>query len=504
VKWLGGIALALIALTAVALRWVGLSRESLWFDEGMTWWLASLPPGELLRVIKGDVAAPLHYVLLHAWRAIFGDTDIAMRAFSALMATLTLVPFYLIVRRVIQSTIARLIACGLMAISLMQVHYAHEARYYALLALVSITALACVPFMTEHRNRAAMAVFVLASAAGMYTHNVMAFYLIGLYAAWLLWPGERPMKQRLADMTVAGLSLVLIYLPWVPVVLQQMKWMAGTFWAERPEAFHLGLAGCAITGVDLYYVPGTFWSITGVTPPQPLIATVVALCLIGAIAMASRSRAMLALAGFAIGPVVLVFAYSLVRQPIFLERLFIASSAVTPILLAMTLDRVRPIPVRSAGGIVVSVVGVLMLLSTVPMLASERKEDWRGAYAAVAELPASDRRLIVFVANEGEMPFWYYAAHAPSRAAEPRTGVPQGFLDLDPPKTIERVMTDGDLLKLSGQMMSGKWDEIVLVLSHERYADPEGRTVRFLRSQWRVAEVRNLRHVSVMRFVALR
>lgn len=497
---LGGIVLAVVALAAVALRWIGLGRESLWFDEGMTWWLASLPPGELIRVIKGDVAAPLHYLLLHGWRAVFGDTDVVLRAFSALMATLTLVPFYLIVCRVIQSPAVQLIACGLMAVSLMQVHYAQEARYYALLALATITALACVPAMAERRSWGAMGLFVVASAAGMYTHNVMAFYMLGLYAAWLLWPGKRPAKSRLIDMAVAGVVLLLIYLPWVPVVLQQMKWMTGTFWADRPGAFQLGLVTCAISGVDLYYVPGSIWAVLGVLPPQPLVAAIVAIALAAAVGMLCRSRAALALAAFAIGPVVLVFAYSLVRQPIFLERLFIASSAVLPILLAMTLDRLRPVAIRSVGGAIVSLVGVLMLFSTIPMLVSERKEDWRGTYHAVAELPPSDRRLIVFVANEGELPFWYYAAHDRSRQPEPRTGVPQGFFDLDPPRTIERVTQDGDLMKLAAQLISGRWDEVVLILSHDDFSDPDGRTVKFLRSQARITEVRNLRHIRVMRF----
>jgi hypothetical protein len=487
------VGLAVLAAVAVWLRWVGLSRDSLWFDEGMTWWLSSLSPGELLRVIRGDVACPLHYLLLHGWRVLCGDSDAAMRAMSASAATLALLPFYLIVRRVIQNTAGRLVACGLMAVSFMQIQYAHEARYYALLSLVTMSALACVPVLANRRSWPVMIGFVIACAAGMYTHNIMMFYVLGLYAAWLIWPGERRVRLRLGDMAIAGVLLLLVYVPWAPVLMQQMRWMTGTFWARQPGAFDLGLVLSAITGVDVWNTPGGVWRAVGWLPHIYLVASVTVLCLAAAI-MLARSSAALALAAFALGPIAIVFCYSQFRQPIFFERVFIASSCVAPILLGMAVERVR------AAWAVTAVVAAMTLISTGRLLTENRKEDWSGAYQYVAHLSPSDRRLIVLVANEGEMPFWYYAAHDPSRKPEPRTGVPQGFFDLDPPKTIERVKTDADLTRLRQAM--GQWDEIVLILSHTDFADPGGLTEAELRAKWKLADEKELRLVRVLRFAA--
>jgi uncharacterized membrane protein len=494
------------AIVAVVLRWTGLGRESLWFDEGMTWWLASLPPAEMLRTIRGDVAAPVYFLLLRGWETIFGDSAAAMRAMSALAATLTLVPFGYITYRVLQSRLAIGAAWLLMAISFMQVQYAQEARYYALMALLAMTALACTVPLASRRSWGAIAGFVACVIVGLYTHNMMMFCLVGLNLAWLCWPGERSLRSRLIDLTIANGIVVVLYLPWVPTLLQQMKWMTGTFWATRPNLFDLGVTTSAITGVDVYAPPGLAWRWfgTGVTAGQ--VGTAVGVIVLGLllIALSTRDaahrRCVLAVAAFAIAPVVLVFLYSQVRQPIFMERVFIASSAAMPILLAMAIDHDRVRSLRWTASAMLSALLLLGAVSTAALSLESRKEDWRGAYATVAQLPPPPRRLIVFTANEGELPFAYYAAHDSSRPPEPRTGTPAGFFDLDPPKTIRRVTSDADLATLRAKMDSGNWDEIVLILSHEAFSDPDDRTERELRARWRLIEETPLRLVRVLRF----
>jgi uncharacterized membrane protein len=462
----------------------------------------------MIRVIRGDVAAPAYFLVLHAWEIPFGDTDVAMRALSALLATLTLVPFYLLARRVLESRAAIVVACGLMADSLMQVQYAKEARYYALMGFLGMTALACVPVMATRKSWGARIIFIACVAVGMYTHGTMAFVVVGLVAGWMVWPGERTIRQRALDVVMTGAIVVVIYLPWVPTLLRQMRWMTGTFWATRPDAFAIGQTTSAIAGVDVYTIPSVAWETLGVSGMSAGgVAGLVSLVLVVLVALAlatrdtAKRRAALGLIAFAFVPVVLVFVRSLTSQPIFLDRLFIASSAVMPILFAMAIECARGRTSRVIAWVLVASVGMLTIVSTSSLLRSERKEDWRGAYQTVAALPESDRRLLVFVANEGELPFAYYAAHDPLRKSEPRTGAPGGYFDWDPPQTIRRVLSESDLEQLRGEMKSGKWDEIVLILAHTDFADPDGRTERLLREKWTLASDTPLRLVRIVRFV---
>ncbi len=495
--------LVVLAIVAVLLRAFG-RNESFWFDEGMTWWLASLPPAEMLRVIRGDVAAPVYFWLMHAWQIPFGTSEHAMRSLSGVAAVLTLVPFYFVARTVLRSRLAIGVACALMAISYMQLQYAHEARYYALMSLLAMTALACLPSLASRRSFGAMVTFVACVGVGLYTHNMMMFCLAGLNVAWLAWPGQRTLRQRIVDVAIANIAILLLYLPWVPTLLQQMKWMTGAFWATRPGAQALGITLSAVSGVDVYAIPGAAWNLFGWHWNTAGVMAVLCACLIIGIremlvTRESRRHA-LALIAFGLGPILLVFLYSQLRQPIFIERVFIASSAVMPILLAMVVDTGRDRASRMIGSAIVLIVGLLGICSSVSLWTETRKEDWRGAYATVAAMPESNRRLIAFVANEGELPFAYYATHDSHRTAEPRTGAPSGFLEIDPPKTIRRVTGEADLAHMRSQISSGKWDEIVLVLSHDDFSDPDGLTEQLLRAEWALVDETNLRLVRVLRF----
>ena len=105
-------------------------------------------------------------------------------------------------------------------------------------------------------------------------------------------------------------------------------------------------------------------------------------------------------------------------------------------------------------------------------------------------MPAVRRRLIVFVANEAQLPFDYYYR---LRTGEEETGVPAGFFDADPPRTLVRVRRPSDLDGLRRRVESGGYDDLVFVVSHagwadkdgryvEGYSDPDALTVRYMES----------------------
>jgi hypothetical protein len=87
-----------------------------------------------------------------------------------------------------------------------------------------------------------------------------------------------------------------------------------------------------------------------------------------------------------------------------------------------------------------------------------------------------------------------------SKAAFERTGCPQGFFDLDPPQTVRRVLLDADLRKLKDAVTSGKWKQIVLVYSHEWFADPNRLVPGYLEENCILLEDEKLDRVEVMRF----
>src|SRR5262249_42121756 len=147
----------------------------------------------------------------------------------------------------------------------------------------------------------------------------MIYYLIAIDIAWLV------LRGRWKDMVWANVIVGGIYLPWLPIFLRQASAIQGNFWLSPPTAWD-GITVLA--------------SVLGVTnnPPKWQVWGMIGLVVV-LLAMVVKRREAIALAVVIIVPLAIAYLYSLVRQPIFMERVFVASSAFVPILFAMPVAR---------------------------------------------------------------------------------------------------------------------------------------------------------------------
>src|ERR1700683_1496261 len=131
------IVVLVLTLAGICLRWIFLGRSSLWFDEGYTAWLVSLPAEHLVRNLRVDTAPPLYYLLLRGLSILVGRDEFVLRSFSAVCASLSLVIFYPLSMRILRDRWAAAVALALFAVSVLQVAYAHDARFYPLMTLLA-------------------------------------------------------------------------------------------------------------------------------------------------------------------------------------------------------------------------------------------------------------------------------------------------------------------------------------------------------------------------------
>jgi len=151
-----GIYLAAIALVAVCLRILDLVKPSLWFDEGGS---LSASSGSSLKAVVVDLAytthgdhfQPLYFILLHAWRSVFGSAVLSLRMPSVLLGLATLVLLTLVAARVF-GWVHGVLTAALVATSAFFVMHAQEARPYSLLLL--LTALLVYLFVRVREQRA--------------------------------------------------------------------------------------------------------------------------------------------------------------------------------------------------------------------------------------------------------------------------------------------------------------------------------------------------------------
>lgn len=224
-----------IILTGLTLRLALLDKQSLWYDEGVTWWLTQMAPGDLIRWSAADIQPPLYYLLLWAAAPVFGTSEWALRFPSAVANVLTIPLIYILARRLFLAPPGRknhfwlsapFLAAALLAVSPLMVYYSQEARMYTLLVLEACLAGYLLLRLLQSPASAGQSFalgYALVMAAALYTHYFALFLLAaqGLYLLVSLWRLGWPRPILRSSALAAGV-IALLFAPWLPVLLARL------------------------------------------------------------------------------------------------------------------------------------------------------------------------------------------------------------------------------------------------------------------------------------------
>jgi len=218
--------LFLIILVGSLLRFPSLEHESLWFDELQQWFRSNSPDiGTLLRVTRRTVLSPGHELFHFLVQKYLGDSEFALRFPSAVAGVLAIPMIYLLAAQ-LYSYREGLIAAALIAVAWCPIRYSQEARPYSLLLLFSIlTSYLWISVMRAFRrgdspSYKTMGLYLAAATACAYLHH-FGLYLValqGLAAGTIL--VRNP--QALLKIAIIYLLLALLYLPWLPMMLEDL------------------------------------------------------------------------------------------------------------------------------------------------------------------------------------------------------------------------------------------------------------------------------------------
>lgn len=179
--WLAG-----MIAGGTALRLYGLGDQSLWADEGLSYWVASAADlDELLRrQTERSLHPPLGFLINHLALGM-EDSDTMMRLPSALLGALTIPLIYALGRALTWPT-AALVATAIFAVSPFHLWHSQDARAYAPLLLANTAStLALLWTIATGRARAGGALYALAASLGLYLH-AFAVIPIMVHGLWLL------------------------------------------------------------------------------------------------------------------------------------------------------------------------------------------------------------------------------------------------------------------------------------------------------------------------------
>lgn len=234
---IAAIVLGLVIGLGVFLRFHQLGEESFWLDEGASVRLARSSPAEIVRDGVEHFHPPLYFLFLRGWVSVFGNGEFAVRSLSAFFGVLSIAAIYLLGALLFGRTAGRL-AAALLCLSRFNLFYSQEARMYGLLGFLALASMYFFLRLLQNPRPRDWFGYLAATALGLYTHNFgiflpaiqnLFFFLI------LLLPRRRRLPLRPPPWIAGQLILIVLYAPWLRVVIDQLAAMPDSPWSvARP------------------------------------------------------------------------------------------------------------------------------------------------------------------------------------------------------------------------------------------------------------------------------
>jgi mannosyltransferase len=240
--------LALIFAVGASLRLYGLEFQSLWYDEGLQYYIAT---HNSIRELFGQSRSfhpPLSFIINYIF-LLFGDSDFLLRLPSALFGIASLPVLYILARDLTSKQTA-ILAIFVMALSPFHIWYSQEGRMYSQLIFLSLLSSVLLLQALRYSKISWWIYYTIVGAMGMYTHVFMGLSI----AAQFLWILVYR-RSVLLLVTASGLVISLVFLPWALV----LPWMRHFAHGVSTHGLAVGLGPDGRAGFTWGAVPYTLF-----------------------------------------------------------------------------------------------------------------------------------------------------------------------------------------------------------------------------------------------------
>ncbi len=439
-RLLVGLEAALTALFGL----IALGHRSFWLDESVSVTLAKLDFGDLLHLLRtreGNMS--LYHLLLSGWMQL-GDSEFVARGLSVLAVTTTVPVVYLLARRLVGERTA--LAAGLlMAVNPMAVHYAQEARGYALCLLLVTVSVYLFVHALEGSGLGAWIAYAAVAALAGYAHFFALFVPPALAISLLFLPRAAVSWRKALG---SGALFALLLLPLVYLVGSSQA--SGVEWASGN-------------------LPGRIATRIHGRPVLVAVVLLVGLACLGlgwlwlSRALGSRLRSwatwrVAVLVSWLLVPFALVCVLAVVYRPLFVVRYFIVCLPAVVVLLSLGLTRIRR---PFLAMVAISLVVLASLAGVGRWYRSGQSEDWRGAERyVVGSTKAGDG--VLFYAPYARIPFALYLNRNDSAGHAPQPVYPADSWNVNEMKFDADILVNEELIRERAASFRRIW----LVTSH--------------------------------------
>ena len=221
--------LVLVLLLAAAGRIVNIDNESLWVDEGFSYW--AIQHDDMFGLLLDDVHPPVYFVLLRIWSGFAGITELALRYFSVLPSVLSVAAIYQLgrelerARHVCRESWVPVLAALLLALADMEIYIAQETRMYTWHVLwVILSMWAFLRWIRHQANQRTRLAWMIVSLLLVYTHYIGAAALAVQFLYALIFLRDKTRIRALVSLMIVG----ALFVPWLLLVVGDQTANVGT------------------------------------------------------------------------------------------------------------------------------------------------------------------------------------------------------------------------------------------------------------------------------------
>src|SRR3954469_17688361 len=245
-----------VVVIAGVLRLILLGARSFWGDEIVSVKLATDNwRGFSYWILRREANMALYYLALRPWTH-FGDSEAWVRLLSAVFGILTIPMLYQFARRMNGERVAW-IAALVAATNACLVQFSQEGRSYSLLMLLAVLSFYFFARTIEEQNFWPAMMYVVVTAASLYTHFFAALMVCAQIASLLWLPqGKVPWRKLLISYFAMAAAVVPIAVYVLRNDVGQLYWVQPTTISEVYKLFIFFAGGskavaAVLSGVSL-------------------------------------------------------------------------------------------------------------------------------------------------------------------------------------------------------------------------------------------------------------
>lgn len=315
------------------LRLWDITRSSIWHDEGYTMWLLKYDFSGIITRTARDVHPPGYYLIAKPWVSLFGNSVLSIRFLSLIFSIGIIFLAYKIIEMLWDKRAAYWTAL-FVAFSPFLIRFGQEARMYGVVAFFTTLATYYFIKFVKEKKTIYLLPYTGAMIVAMYTQYYSFFVIISL---WVIFAAYTPdfwkfhwikgfrARSGVLDWKwwVANVALLALYLPWFPIAYKQVTRVGGGYWIQ-PDWITYRTIPANVSQFVTYTHMDTLRTWQGLLGTSFYWIIVIALIGSGLLLFLDKKKRMLAATLYIFGylPMVLVFAVSKLKTPIYQDRYF--------------------------------------------------------------------------------------------------------------------------------------------------------------------------------------